>query len=424
MGLSEQQRRHVEGIASLVTHRDTASIRQGVELASALGDDQVFAALLDGVTPSRAPVMTGDRFPAHRRFPSPGRAQLFETGDGDQALRDLAMVHLLAASNLVVRSQVRSIALGTPKRKFSNPAPELWLDGLERFPSLTHLDLHLSRADDELDLSPLENFPQLTHLRIRGPVSPGPIPAMSHLELINAVRLRFDPSGHYRALRSIRGQFSVDEPITPEMMPNLVDVEARDGIRLAGFETLRSLFCYRGEVELVGCRRVEHLRASGAVFNAPDLRQVGLLEQLSVGLDVSQFETIDELKLNRTCKFRSGNFPPGATLVDPRVVLWGPDLVDLGNIGELPGLEELLMSRVRAPVSLETLRHAKDLRILDIRNSPGITDLSPLIELPRLEAIIINDPDRIDVPPELEGRIRKLRRPTKRLGAASSKRKA
>jgi len=383
-----------------------------------LDDQAVFAALLSGV---RLGPKTQSRFPNHWRYPTPERGTIFDQQTGIQTWLDLAMLHLLAASDLPIRTKVTSIALGTTKRKLANPPAPLWLDGLERLTGLTHIDLQLTVLDREIDLGILTRFPDLTHLRTRGSAMTGELPSMEKLKVIDGTKFRVGPEAYLPALESIRGQITVGEPLNPDAMPNLVDVEARGGVRLVGFETLNQLWCSRGVVEAIGCRRINHLRVGVTSFSAPDLRHIGLLDRASPGVDVSQLETLDELQLNRTSKFMGGTFPEGTTLLDSKVVLWGPALTDLGNIGELPGLEILSMPRVTSPVSLETLRHATDLRVLDIRNSPGITDLSPLVDLPNLEVLVISDPERREIPPELEDRIQRIWRNGRRLESAKAK---
>lgn len=405
MSLSEKQRRQADAIASLVTQPDRAAITQGVELAAALDDQEVFAELLAGMSPMRPSV---SRFPNHVRYPTPQRAELFDQQDGNQAWLDLAMIHLLAASDLPLRESVRSIALGTPVRKFATPAPELWIDGLERLTELTHLDLHLRAEDQGIELRDLERFANLAHLRVRGTVSTGPIPSMKNLETLDGTNLQIEPNASFPALKSLCGRVTVDGPITPERMPNLKNVWVRGDLRLEGFDSLDTVSCARGVVALIGCERIEHLSVAVETFDAPDLRHVGLLDRGSPGLDVSQLETLDEVKLNRRSKFVGGVFPKGTKLLNAKIVLWGPAVVDLGNIGELDGLEILLMSRVSAPLSLETLRHATDLRVLDIRHSPGITDLSPLFDLANLEILVTNEADRFDMPSELRERVKKM----------------
>lgn len=405
MGLSERQRQQVEGIASLVTQPSRSAIRQGLELAAALGDQDVFAELLDGLAPG-----TGNtHFPNSQRYPTPERATRFDTGTGNQAWLDLAMIHLLAASDLPVRHEVTSIALGTPKRRFANPAPTLWLDGLERLSGLTHLDLHVDKLDRDLDLGALEQFASLTHLRIRGGALPGPIPSVKRLEDVNAARVTFEPGAYFPALRSVRAQIRSTEPLSPEMMPNLVALEARDGVNLAGFESLDKLWCMRGNFEILGCQRVKHLRVNASSFHAPDLRHVGMLDRVGGGFEVSQLDTLGEVKLNLVSRLNGGQLPDGTRLANPKVVLYGPGLTNIGNIGELPGMEILLMTRVRSPVSLEPLRDANGLRVLDIRNSPGISDLSPLVDLPKLEVIVMTtrDQERTEIPAELIDRVQK-----------------
>ena len=51
--------------------------------------------------------------------------------------------------------------------------------------------------------------------------------------------------------------------------------------------------------------------------------------------------------------------------------------------------------------------------MLDIRNSPGIRDLSPLVGLPNLETVLLHEKDDPYIPAELESRI-ELRGPKAR----------
>ena len=413
--LSDRQRQQVDGIASLVTQPDEASIRQGVELAAALGDQTVFAALLDGV---EAPPPVPKKRAPHRRYPTLVRGSMFDQPDGEKPNRgqvwlDLAMAHLLAASEHPLRHTVRSLALGGPKGRATKPNPAVWLAGLERLTSLTHLDILLSPVDEGMDLAVLQQFPRLTHLRLRGPTLPGPVPSLEHLKVLDGMRVAFGADAAFPALKTIRGRFSIDTPINPSMMPSLTNVEARGGLRLEGYERLEKLWCHHGAVQAHGCQRIGRLRVISSSLDAPDLRHVGQLVGAGPGVDVSRLETLESVQLNQTAKYVGGDFPKGTKLAHPKVVLWGPTLADLGNVGELPGLEILSMLRVKAPVSLETLRHAKSLRELDIRNSPGITDLTPLIGLPNLEVIIVRDADPVPIPAELAGKTRNSRPPAK-----------
>ena len=208
--------------------------------------------------------------------------------------------------------------------------------------------------------------------------------------------------------RTIRGRIDSEETLQFDLMPELTELEVRGNLRLSGFTELKRLWCSPGAIDVGGCERIGHLRVGTDSFEAPDLRHVELLDHITLGLDLSQLETIDRLKLTRTSKIREARFPPGTKLIDPQVVLWGPALTDLGNISDLEGMELLLMQRVRKPLSLEPLRQARSLRVLDIRNSPGITDLSPLVGLPKLEVLVIEDGGRDKVPPELLGKVQKL----------------
>ena len=414
--LSDRQRQQVDAIASLVTQTDQASTRQGIELAAALDDQLVFAALLDGV---EAPLPVPKKRAPHRRYPSLTGGSLFDGIDGSLAWHGLACAHLLAASDLPLRHKVTSLALGASKSSAARSHPSMWLDGLERLTSLTHLDLLLSSLDEGMDLRALQRFPRLTHLRLRGPAVPGPLPTLEQLNVLDGVQFEFVPDTIFPALRSIRGRFATSVTLTPSIMPSLRDVDARGGLHTEGYESLGTLRCHHGQVELRGLQRVDMLSVVGATIDAPDLRHVGTLVGAGPGIDISRFETLEAVQFNRKSRFTGGEFPAETTLLNPKVNLWGPALTDLGNLGELPGLEILSMILVQAPISLETLRHAKELRVLDIRNSPGITDLSPLIGLPNLEFIVLRAADVLDVPAELADKVTHNWRDTRRSEPAS-----
>ena len=359
----------------------------------------MFAGLLAGVEPQPMKKKT----PGNRRYPSLRGGDVFETSTAGQAWMGLAVAHLLAASELPLRTEVTSLALGGPKKP-KKPEPSLWLDGLERLTSLTYLDLYVQAVDRGIDLSVLRRFPRLTHLRIRGPGIPSPLPSLEHLEFLQAGDIELESDAAFPALRSIKGRLHTVVPLRQSNIPRLVDVEARGGVRLDGFKSFRKLLC-NGDVEVRGCERIDRLQFIRGSLHAPDLRHVGELIGTGPGFDLSQLETLGAVQFSRTTKFAGGVFPPGTQLLHPKITLWGPTLTDLGNVGELPGLEILHLVRAANPISLETLRHAKSLRVLDIRNSPGITDLSPLIGLTNLEAIVMREIDVLDIPDELVDKI-------------------
>ena len=410
--LSENQQRQADAIASLLTQPDRGAIIQGVELATALGDQAIIAWLLGGVEPNQ-PVPR--KRAQHRRFNSVQRGPVFD-GDGNtsvQPWRDLAMVHLIAASDLPLRHKVTSIALGAPSARGAKKTLEVWLDGLDRLPALTHLDLFLAAREVTVDLSLLTAFPKLTHLRVRGASALAPLPSLESVRELDVLDIEFVDGATFPALRRFRGRVPVDTVVTPDLFPDMVDIEARGDLRLEGFESLGKLWCFQGIVDAPGLHRVENVRVNGKSFHAPDLRHIGHLARIVHGMNVSQLETLESVKMNRSSRFSGGAFPEGTTLGDPKVVLWGPDVVDLGNLGELAGLEVLNMTRVKNPVALDTLAHATDLRVLDIRNSPGIRDLSPLVGLPNLETVLLHEKDDPYIPAELESRI-ELRGPKAR----------
>ena len=187
---NDQRQSHVEAIRLLLSTPDRASVQQGVELAKALGDDAVFEALLDGVV---APRPTADELATMQRWPALRRNDIFDGPRANHAWLDLAVVHLVAASDLPLRHEVVALSIGSPGSPQTMPAPDVWLDGLERLEALTHLDLYLPGGDD-VDLRSLASFPSLTHLRIRGSSDYKRVPSLPKLEDLAGGRLELDVS--------------------------------------------------------------------------------------------------------------------------------------------------------------------------------------------------------------------------------------
>ena len=404
--MDAQQHQQVQSLASLLTTPDRGSVLQAIEIAKALDDPLIFGALLDGVSQaqsanlstSKAPATTPSKTRAKgkprprakwRRFFSIDHGSLFGEISGQDAWLTVAIAHLIAASEHPLRTSLTSLALGEPKRRTSGPIPQLWLDGLERLTSLTHLDLFLSQVDAKLDWSPLVAMSNLTHLRIRGAVQPPPLPSLPTLRDLDCMHVQLDSMTAFPELRWLSGRIILKGPLTPEIAPKLSNLKARSAIEVDGFESLDGLWCNGGQIAITGCERIGNLGLTGPSFDAPSLRHIDNIERLGTLFDVSQLDTLGKIRLNQIAKVSNATFPKGTTLAHPDVRLWGPGLEDLGNVGELEGMEVLSIVRARNPLSLETLRHASRLRVLDIRTSTGITDLTPLLDLPNLEVIVL-----------------------------------
>ena len=416
--MDAQQRQQASAIASLLSTPERGSVLQGIELAVALEDPQIFDALLDGVEQARLS-STGKSPPRPRskwrRYFSIEHGSAFSDISNQDAWLTLAITHLIAASEHPLRTTITSLALGEPKRRTSGPIPALWLEGLERLTSLTHLDLFLSPADRTLDWSPLQALPNLTHLRIRGTGRPPPLPPLAALQDLDCMHVSFQAGAVFPELRALSGRIDLAGPLTPAMAPKLSELQSLSALRVEGFETLDKLWCNGGKLEVADCVSVGSLRLTGPGFNAPSLRHVDKIERISTMFEVSQLDSLGEVRLNQVAKISNATFPKGTQLAHAEVRFWGPGLVDLGNVGALPGMEVLSITRAKNPLSLESLRHARSLRVLDIRTSTGITDLTPVVDLPNLETIVIVGSGVEHVPAPLEPLLRAEWRKGRRL---------
>lgn len=85
-------------------------------------------------------------------------------------------------------------------------------------------------------------------------------------------------------------------------------------------------------------------------------------------------------------------------------------LVDLGNVATMVGLRGLFVN-VQTLASVDALRDATDLEVLDIRGS-AVTDLSPLVGLPKLHTVYIAHSEVTNVPTELQDVINLAAKPS------------
>ncbi len=284
--------RRVEAVRRLLTSADPAAIRQGVALAVGISDPALIDALLDGV---QAPTAVTTEITKFGRFPTPSRNKVFDKDGVEPGWLGLAMIHLIAASSHRLRTEVRSLRIGAPTSPPSGVSIPVWLDGLERLESLSHLDLWLPQHDP-VDLSPLEHFPALTFLRIRGAQNPPELPPLGHLERLEVGRVRLSRDAHYPNLRSLRGWFDAPDGLDRDHLGSLIDVDARNGLEMSGFDQLGIVRLNKGAYELPGCTSIRELHAANAgSVDAPDLRSVGLLNGVPDGMNISQLDVVERV---------------------------------------------------------------------------------------------------------------------------------
>ncbi len=378
--------RRVTALRRLLTSGDGEAIRQGLTLAAGIDDADVFSQLIDGAT---APARVDADITKFGRFPSIGRNAVFEADGIHTALLDLALVHLIAVSDHSLRQELRSLAIGAPTSASDDVTVEVWLDGLERLENLTHLDLWLPQSQP-VSLAPLEAFPALRFLRVRGARMPPALPPMATLERLEVGRLSLTADAAYPRLRTVRGWFDAPDGLDGSQLPVLEDVDARNGLALRNVARLGQVRLNKGHYELPGCEEIDALHTANAgSVDAADLRRIGTLDGVCRGLDVSRLDRLGKVRIHGQDRFSGGTFPPETELLSPTVMLRGPELVTLGNLGELSGLETLHLIDVTAPLDLETLRHAHELKVLDLRGSTGITDLGALVGHASIEQLIV-----------------------------------
>lgn len=396
VSLSAESKKIVSKIRNLVTTPDLGTILQGVELAKSAGDSSVFEALLEGCEPNKD----------DKSFPV--RGKYFVGAQNRQAWLDLAMVHLIAASDLPLRSQITTVSLtyGSHRNRRNIPYVELELRGLDRLDELEQLSVSIG-SQMTVDLQPLSAYPRLKRLTVNGNNGDKGLPPLEYLEELTCQSLVIPSTNSYPALRSITGQIESVGGLSSKMMPALQSLSSRfrengDDLVLEGFTSLDTLKIHGPiRVDLPECEAIEEMDLAVSELQAPELRSVEAIVHCPPNFDVGQLDSLGEIDLNQHKAYRGGRLPEGTKLSDPWVFVGGGAFADIGNLGELPGLEILAINDVTTPQSLESLRNAKSLRVLDIRNSPGITDISPLVGLPELRLIALHGSGVTDGPRSL-----------------------
>lgn len=133
------------------------------------------------------------------------------------------------------------------------------------------------------------------------------------------------------------------------------------------------------------------------------LRQV-TVDRVQPGVEpdpITELVGVTEFSFTPTGRETTVGVPPGATPTDGWLDLSAAhELTDVGNVASLAGLRGLLVN-ARGVASVEALRTATDLQVLDIRRT-AVSDLSPLVDLPNLATIYVAQSDVTDIPAALQ----------------------
>lgn len=381
---SAETRQRVAKVRRLLTAPDAGSILQGVELVRTIDDQDLWEALLDGVTfvESAAPRM-------YSREPVDGALvpnKIFEGTASRSHWLDLALALLIAASRSPLRDQVTRLDLGQISSS-KTPIDRYPIGGLASLPNLVELKLRL--FEGSADLTPLDDAPSLRSLHLeRGRELT--VPSLKTVESLWSTRaLAFAPDGSWPELADV----SIDDPDdASELRPLEGGAPALRSLRISSVVDDEIRSDSLALLEMMGGRL-------GSGSRLPGLREA-TFEDCTIDGDVLGGATdLRRLSIRGTTSIRRIELPDGCAIDGPLDL--GPDVEDLGRLGRLRGLRRLDLRGVTAPLSLETLRDARELRVLDVRNATGISDLQPLVGLPELRSIAIRGSGIEAIPPEL-----------------------
>ena len=391
----------VEKITDLLTTPDVDSILQGVELAVSLGEPAIIEELLTGVR-------GGDRRTGGHVFYGIGCSDWFEARGGvERAWRYFAALRLLAESSYERRSSVEVIGIGLQPQFTSDGAlPErMPLEWISKFPNVEWVKVGVYEGL-ELDLSPLQKLPKLTRLDVgenfsnRHTTKRVVVPSLAGVEAIYAGETAISLAGSYPKLQVLTGELD-GEMIKRSNVQKLDTITLWGDATLSSFDSVGAISLRSGHVKLPGCRRIERLELGNESLDAPDLREIGLLTGGCPGLQPEALTSVDVVDLKERTRLPNLRFPESTRLGNSEAVFLGPSLTKLDNERLLEQLQWVTIEQIHRDESLEGLRKAKNLRVLDLHLSLGTWDLAPLIGLKELRAVRVHDLSKLDVPREL-----------------------
>jgi hypothetical protein len=374
--MSSDQRQLLARLKKLLLSREVDLIVQGVEFVAALGEQEVWDALLQGVTyaPDRAVETRSGTWKGPGLVPNP----LF-TGTGPaQVYHDLALTLLVAHSPLEeLKAQVTSLRLRASAGGWRDPRiSRMPLEGFEQFPNLTSLMLETPAAMD--DISVLGRCPSLTLLRIDGGARLADLAGLGESRTLKQLEIH----APLESTRGIQGAPLETVKIASRVLQDLMGlgqtpvrtVEIRDAARvdpsaLRACPKLEQLTFY-GCAEVVltglgGCP-AQTLEISGHTSGTlPTLTQLHTMSVTHLG-HMDRQPALSKLTLNALTE-------PGHAI---------PKVHDL-----CPALETLLLRRCTG-TSLEMLRGATELRTLILEDCT-FTDTRALGSLAGLSALCL-----------------------------------
>lgn len=285
------------------------------------------------------------------------------------------------------------------------------------------------------DLSPLQGLPELSRIHIEQCGRLQNIEDLSQVRGLESLRLEelrvYPPQECWTnsrlteiALLSVQGLNDVEFLRSIDTMKSISLVNCKNLRSISGIEHMREL----ETLEIADCpvREMPKMEYFTELRNLK-ISGIAALSDRHVRGVSSKMETV----FLERCGLTSLEFLGGSTNIKklilrsiPKVELLGflhdlpelrflqvSDLESLGSLDSLSGsnVESLSLNGMYDIDSLAPLAANAALKSIEISDCPAITDLSPLIELPALQRIILSGRMKADVPEELKQRTRQFR---------------
>lgn len=386
--LDAAQKRVYSKVKKLLTTPDLSSILQGAEVIAGLGDQKIIDELLDGVTVDESGALAPNT--------------LFSAGKYRQHWLTYSLLNLLAQVNHPLVAQVKRVYLDGEIAKPALIDPPM--HALKEFTNVQSLRLTF-HPDSEIDLTVLTAMPKLTHLRLGATTSPA-LPSLDQLEKLTATTLTMPATNRWPKLEAATIDANFTGELTGSTAPALRVMDYMGSATLRKFKNLARVTVREPKkrkwgtaipssfLELDGCGEIDEVSLTDCALTINHVERIGdLTLSHCQGKDyrcLGNVGTVGAANLNEAGYHLGLALPPNTPVGSGgHVDLSSIKGRDLSVLRSLTGVKMLTIRQISEPMSLEPLRHIHTLQALDLRGSIGITDLSPLEELPDLRIIAL-----------------------------------
>ena len=278
-------------------------------------------------------------------------------------------------------------------RWLSTPWTQASFPNMERFSRLDTLDL---QGMTVRDLSGLARAPALRTIRLLRVKLPEDLQSMGALSQVKTLHI---DSPQVRLLSGLEGMDSLEEleleEVTITDLRSLPKLERLVSLSVKEVPSLKSLS---------GIERAPNLKklqlSGGELEDIAPLAELKALEQLSISRSTANLKSLAGLPKAPELSKLSLNACPALTDLSglqssPKVTSFSlyqaHALSALEGLGRLSNLEQLKLAGLTQDLDLAPITKLQKLQVLDLRHSPGVTQIDALNKLDSLKLILLHE---------------------------------